>query len=246
MEKVFCQQYTIAAIHTDCFGILKPAVALHFAQEAAAGHCLLLGADWDTLSKRDLFWAVIRHSVKITRLPRKGETITVQTWPMPTTRVAYPRSVVARDEQGNELFRVISLWVLMDKNTRQMVLPEKSGVEVEGILLGDELPVPKALAPKNLTETAARQVRFTDLDLNGHMNNTRYLDWVADLMTREYFKEHTLREITLCYNQEALEGQTLQLSWHLDESGILQVDAHRTDTDDCQGKSRVFSAQLVF
>jgi acyl-ACP thioesterase len=246
MEHIFCQQYTVAPIHTDCFGLLKPATLLHFAQEAAAGHCVELGTDWDTLSTRDLFWAVIRHKVSITRLPREGETITVETWPMPTTRVAYPRSVVALDAQGKELFRVISLWVLMDKNTRQMVLPDKSDVIVEGILRGDELSVPKALAPKDLTESMLRQVRFTDLDKNGHMNNTRYLDWVADLLTREFFRAKQLREVTLCYNQEALEGQVLQLKWRLDDNGTFAVDGLGTNTDVSEGKSRIFSAQLVF
>ncbi len=246
MERIFRQQYTIAPIHTDCFGLLKPATLLHFTQEAAAGHCIQLGTDWDTLSKRDLFWAVIRHKVSITRLPREGENITVATWPMPTTRVAYPRSVVAWDEQGKELFRVISLWVLMDKNTRQMVLPDKSGVTVEGILRGDELSAPKALAPKDLAESTMRQVRFTDLDKNGHMNNTRYLDWVADLLTRDFFRDKQLREVTLCYNQEALEGQQMQLQWRLDDAGELLVDAHRVSADDLAGKTRVFSAQLIF
>jgi acyl-ACP thioesterase len=91
-----------------------------------------------------------------------------------------------------------------------------------------------------------REVRFTDLDKNGHMNNTRYLDWVADLLTREFFRDKTLREVTLCYNQEALEGQVLQLAWGLDETGTLLVDGHRTGTEILEGKTRVFSAQLQF
>ena len=33
-------------------------------------------------------------------------------------------------------------------------------------------------APNSVT----REVRFTDLDRNGHMNNCRYLQWVSDLL----------------------------------------------------------------
>ena len=246
MEPVFRQQYTIAPIHTDCFGRLKTSVALHFAQEAAGGHCRQLALDWDTLAKRNLFWAVIRHKVVFTRLPREGERITVETWPMPTTRVAYPRSTVALDESGNELFRSISLWVLMDSQTRQMVLPGKSGVLVEGALRGNELPVPKTLVPQGLNRSAVRTVCYSDLDKNGHMNNTRYLDWVADLLPSEFHREHPAREITLCYNQEALEYQQLQMDYTVDETGAFLVDAHRIDTDDSQGKTRIFSAQVIF
>ena len=81
MEPIFRQSYEISAIHVDCFGRLKPSTILYFAQEAAGGHCDILRLDWDTMAKRHLFWAVIRHRVQITRLPRLGETITVETWP---------------------------------------------------------------------------------------------------------------------------------------------------------------------
>ena len=246
MEPIFKQKYTIAAIHTDCFGYLKPSVVLHFAQEAAGGHCLQLNVDWDTLAKKNMFWALIRTKVQITRLPREGETITVETWPMPTTRVAYPRAVVALDENGNELFRSVSLWVLMDSQTREMILPGKSGVLVEGILRGTELDAPKALAPKTLAHTMQRPVRFNDLDKNGHMNNTRYLDWVTDLLPSDFYRQHKVQQIVLCYNQEALENQLLELAWQVGEDGTLLVDACRTGTDDHPGKSRVFSAMLTF
>ena len=246
MEPIFRQQYTIAPIHTDCFGLLKTSVVLHFAQEAAGGHCQLLGVDWDTLAKKNMFWALIRTKVQITRLPREGETITVETWPMPTTRVAYPRSTLALDEQGRELFRSVSLWVLMDMNTREMILPGKSGVLVEGALRGNELPAPRALAPQGLTGSSLRTVCYTDLDKNGHMNNNRYLDWVADLLPSDFYRHHAVREITVCYNQEAREQQVLRLDHMIDENGMFVVDAHREGTDEHCGKTRVFSAQLQF
>ena len=108
---IYSQKFTLTDMDVDCFGKLKLSTLLFFAQEVAGKHCIQLGADYETLSKKNLFWAVTRHRVQITRLPVRGETITVETWPMPTTRVAYPRSMVAYDAEGKELFRSISLWV---------------------------------------------------------------------------------------------------------------------------------------
>ena len=144
---IHSQTFTLTDMEVDYFGRLKLSSLLYFAQEVAGKHCILLGADYDTLARKNLFWAVTRHRVQITRLPVRGETITVETWPMPTTRVAYPRSMVAYDADGNELFRSISLWVLMNTETRAMVLPGRSGVDVEGTLLGSELTVPHSLVP---------------------------------------------------------------------------------------------------
>ena len=243
MEPVYQQTFHITDNCVDCFGRLKPSMVLFFVQEAAGQHCMNLSVDYDTLAARRMFWAVIRHRVQITRLPMRGETLRVETWPMPTTRVAYPRSVAAYDEAGRECFRCISLWVLMDLDSRAMILPGKSGVEVNGILRGTELAAPASLPPKPLQQRRSRTVCFTDLDRNGHMNNTRYLDWLYDLLPSSFHREHTPKEFTVCYLNESLEGQTLELCWDILEDGTLQVDALRqTDTK----TERVFSARVFY
>ena len=115
-----------------------------------------------------------------------------------------------------------------------------------GLLTGTELSVPHSIVPKALQNSTGRSVTYTCLDRNGHMNNTRYLDWVADLLPSAFHREHTPRELLICYASEALEAQVLNLDWELTEDGILQVDAHRESTDVSDKKHRVFSAQVLF
>ena len=243
MEPIYSQNFTISDVHVNCFGYLKTSMILYFAQEVAGKHFEKLAMDYDTMVQRGLFWAITRHRVQITRLPVRGETIRVETWPMPTTRVAYPRSVVAYDAQGNELFRAISLWVLMDLNSRNMILPGKSGIEVAGTLRGNELATPLGLPAKALTNHRSRYVNFTDLDRNAHMNNTKYLDWIYDLLGSAFHAEHTIREFTVCYLNEAREGQQLELSWDFPEAGCLMMDIHRSQEDK---QERIFAAKVLF
>ena len=243
MEPLYTQNFEITDHYVDCFGRMTPESILLMIQEVAGKHCTALSVDYDTLAKRRMFWAVTRHRVQVSRLPQLGENIRVETWPMPTTKVAYPRSVVAYDAAGNECFRAISLWVLMNLDTRSMILPGKSGISVVGSLRGLELPSPGSLALMDHTQTRQRQVCFTDLDRNGHMNNTRYLNWVSDLLPSAFHQEHEVKEFTICYHAEAREGQLLDLSWDFPQEDCLQVDARRADSD--QGE-RVFSARLLY
>ena len=243
MEPFYSQSYEVTDIAVDRYGRMKTSMILFLAQEVAGKHCNLLSVDYDTLAARQMFWAVTRHRVQITRLPLRGETIRIETWPMPTTRVAYPRSVVAYDSQGNECFRAISLWVLMDIQKRSMILPGKSGIDVVGTLRGMELDSPGGLVAKPLRNHSRRQVCFTDLDRNGHMNNTRYLDWIDDLLPSAFHEQHTSAEFTVCYLSESREGQALDISWDFLEEGILQVDAHREGEEKTE---RVFSARFRF
>ena len=243
MEPIYQQDFEIRDICVDRYGRLKPSTILYFAQEVAGQHCTELALDYDTLARRRLFWAVTRHRVQVTRLPMRGETVHIETWPMPTTRVAYPRSMVAYDTDGNERFRSISLWVLMDLDTRNMILPGKSGIVVSGTLRGTELALPNSLVPKPMTNGRSRDVCFTDLDRNGHMNNTKYMDWIDDLLPSAFHEEHPVKEFTVCYHSEAREGQNLALSWDFLDDGCLRVDAHRTGE---QRDELVFSAKMLF
>ena len=246
MTQPYRQTFQIEDIHLDCFGRVKPSVLLYFAQEVAGKHAALLGTDWDTLQAKKLFWAIIRHHIQVNRLPVAGELITLETWPMPTTRVAYPRATVAYDAEGNVLFRTVALWVLMDTENRAMVLPGKSGVTVEGILCGNELALPGSLAPANPARKMQRTVGYAELDRNLHMNNTRYLDWVDDLLSSDFHKAHPVQEIAVCYLSEAREGQTLTMGWELTRENLLVVDAYREKADLSGAQERVFSAKIQY
>ncbi len=239
MEPIYKKIFTVSELDTDRFGLLRPSQLLRYVQTAAGEHCGLLQVSWEELNQKHLFWAIIRHRLQITAWPRQGQTIHLETWPMPTTRTAFPRSVIAYDEAGNELFRTVSLWVLMDPDTRSLVLPKKSDVVVPGILRGNELALPGSMIPATLSDCRSRTVRFTDLDINGHMNNARYLDWVWDLLPSDFHRQHMPREMTLYYHAEAREGDRLDLKWSLSNEGKLLVDAGRDN-------ARIFTASVEY
>lgn len=244
MDFVYTTQYEVTKQHTDCFGRCKPSGLLRFAQEAAGEHCLLLGTDWDSMARHRCFWAVIRQRMEITRFPGEGETVTVKTWPMPTSRVAYPRATEGFDREGNSLFKVISLWVIMDMDTRTMILPGKSGIDVAGVSFGSELNIPAGLPAGNFQNSTLRTVSSSDLDRNRHMNNARYLDWLWDLKPAAFHENHPLKAVSISYMSEALEGQTLQLSW--DGEDVFRVDGSLSEADVSAGHTRIFSAEAVF
>ena len=244
MELMYTQEFRVLGSSVDRYGRLKPSMLLYYLQEVAGIHGSSLGVSFEALAARNLFWAIIRQKVQITRLPMAGETIRLETWAMPATRTYYPRSTVAYDARGRELFRAIGMWVLMDVNTRAMVLPKKSNIEVQGMLTGSELKAPGSLAPKALNNTTLRRVCYTDLDRNGHMNNTRSLEWIWDLLPSDFHKEHIPEEFTVCYHSEAREDEELRLHWQLLEDGVLLVDAFREVP--AGELLRIFTAQVKY
>lgn len=241
MDLLFKQTVTVESCDTNHNGILKLSALLHYVQEISGAHSDRLGHTWDSLAGKNLFWAVLRHRAVIHRLPKAGQTVHLQTWPMPATRSAYPRAVQAFDEQGNILFETVSLWVLMNTQTRAMVLPGKSGIDVPGILRGNEITAPGSLSPCSGENTSLWSVCADDLDINGHVNNANYMDHAERLIGQ---LPVTPKEFTVCYLAEALLGQAVTLHWCMSADGILSVDGTRPRADDQEKTERVFAVKL--
>ena len=245
MDLIYRKQYSIMDNCTDRYGRLKPSQILFFAQDAATSQCDIIGMDWESMAARGLFWVITRTNVKIHRLPKKGDTVTVETWPMANTRVAYPRAMSMYDENGQVLVQSISLWVLMDIEKRTMVLPGRSGLDFTGQDRGGELAVPGGLVPCAGSSSRFRTVAYTDLDINGHVNNTKYMDWVDDLTDSAFHKDHMPREFTVCYLSEAREGQELRQDFTYDAGNHCFQAEFRREKE--PGKyERVFAARLLY
>ena len=226
MELLFRQTCTVRPGDFNAAGKFKLSALLYYVQEVSGGHCAMLNCDWDSLAAKGMFWAVLRHRVVIHRLPEKEETITVETWPLPMTRVAYPRAV-------------------RDRQSRAMILPAKSGVEVPGTVRQLEIDPPASLAPQEHGQHCVWQVMEDDLDQNGHVNNTVYLDR-AEQLTGAFGSGNTPAEFTVCYLSEVRLGQKITLGWSGTEGDTLTFDGTRPRAEDGEKTERVFAAKLIF
>ena len=75
------------------------------------------------------------------------------------------------------------------------------------------------------------------------MNNTRYLEWISDLLPLSFHETHYLSSCKVCYLQESLPEQTLRLSWHLGKNGLLSLDGYLPESTP---EKRIFAAQIQF
>lgn len=212
MTEICSQTHVIRSEQVDVRRVLRPSALLMMLQEIALDHASLLGLGTDATLNRNLLWVVTRYHIEINRLPRYEETVTLETWPGPLRRVLFPRYFRMKDADGNVLLRASSMWVLIDGAERKMINPAASGVPVmEGLVVGDELPYnvpPRRLEPVR-TETFT--VPYSFLDLNGHMNNTRYFDVCGDMIADE-IEGKPLLSLSAEYQNEIHYRETVSVS----------------------------------
>ena len=183
--ELFSKQMTILSEQVDRTRTLKPSALLLMLQEIALDHSRALDLGSDKTLNRNLLWVVTRYYFEIERLPKYEEQITLETYPGPIRRVLFPRHFRMKDADGNVILRASSVWVLIDGEKRAMISPRQYDLPIyDGLVLEDELPINRPAEPIETTREERFSVPYSYLDLNGHMNNTKYfdacIDWIAD------------------------------------------------------------------
>jgi acyl-ACP thioesterase len=108
----------------------------------------------------------------------------------------------------------------MDQSTRRVVFPELYGVKIRGVHTGKEIPLPTAPRMPQNEESGTFTVPYSYVDLNGHMNNTRYFDLAEDLMP-DALHARKLVEVQTEYAKEAPRGAKLLLKSELQGDAYL-------------------------
>ena len=210
--KTYTQEIRIASYQTDMNARIKPSAILEIMQEMAGAHAELLNVGRSRLSPMNLAWVLTRIEVRMSRYPLSGEVITVETFPMPHRRVFFPRYFIFRDQEGKQIGCAGSMWVILDISTRKMA----NAAEIIPLLPDNsDLTAPMGM-PATVEEVDGTPLENTrtpvycELDVNGHVNNTRYLDWCCNALGIETMRSHTMKQFAVNYNQEILPGQEVR------------------------------------
>ena len=192
---------------------LRTSVLFGLMQEAAIAHTEQLGMGREKTLDRGALWIVTLQAAEIRRMPEYDEEVVLRSWPGRTMHVLFPRFCALDTARGEPLVRASALWTLIDSRTRRLVFPERLGVGIEGVSLPeDEIPLPSAPVPIPAEETRDFTVPFSYVDLNGHMNNTRYFDLAEDCIPAAA-EGRVLRAVGTEFSREARFGESFPLRW---------------------------------
>jgi medium-chain acyl-[acyl-carrier-protein] hydrolase len=144
------------------------------------------------------------------------------TYPEKREHVLFPRYYVLKSPLGKTYLEAEALWTLIDAKTRKPVNPLDYGILIRGFAFKKESEILPVVTPLVINETLNRTVLYSELDLNGHLTNTRYADWFVDAFTDEV-KDKDLSSFNILFRQEATEGEALELGIGKQESKVYLV-----------------------
>lgn len=168
-----------------------------------------LGIDHTTMKEQKIGWVVTSYELEVNQLPKVDQKIKITTSGTYYNKVFAFREFWVRDLDDNLLVKVDSIWVLMDAETRKIKRLPKELIDLYESELVKKMP--KLMRPNKIEgdeyDAKLYQVRYSDIDFNGHVNNSHYLDWMIDSLSKDFLDQHTPVHLAIRFENEVMYGQ---------------------------------------
>jgi acyl-ACP thioesterase len=206
------EKFTVRAYDCQTNGTLKIFSLMQYLQEIATLHAEELGFGISHLDKINSYWVLSNIRIEFSRLPVWKEDISIQTWPSGYSRLIATREFTGKDRNKNELFRAGSQWMILskDKNRPQNLFNLDLDMPNTGTKVISE-KIKRLESKKENTLIEQMRVPYNSIDLNGHVNNTEYVRWGIDALSKIYKPKGKYFSFQATYLSELFEGDELDL-----------------------------------
>ena len=202
---------------------IKFSALLGMMQDAASAHASKLGVGYQQLLPIHRTFMLSRLELEaLNDLPTWGQLIRIETWPRKLERLLAYRDFRIFVEDAPHPFLVASTaWLLFDTELRRPSRPHDTLLAIplhSDLALGEQAPG-KVETAKNTQIVCTRKAYQSDLDPNGHVNNTRYFDWILDALSQQLGQLPKLRKLSINFQREVPLNTEVAISLAVQNTG---------------------------
>ncbi|KAL3510669.1 hypothetical protein ACH5RR_030070 [Cinchona calisaya] len=209
---------------------------LNLLQETALNHVWMSGLLGDGfgathgMMRNNLIWVVSRMQVQVDHYPIWGEIMEIDTWVGASGKNGMRRDWLLRSRATGLVFaRATSTWVMMNHQTRRLSkMPDEVRAEISPWFI-EKQAIKEDFPEKieKLDDTAkyvnsGLKPKRSDLDMNQHVNNVKYVRWMLEAIPEKFLENHQLSGIILEYRRECGSSDVVQSLCGPNENGILE------------------------
>jgi len=237
---IWKEERLIESFEVDMFARLRPhtllGLFLNGAWNAARGSVY----GYEELSRRNLMWVLVKVQIEISRMPGWREKVILETWGKRVERLYALRDFAVATPAGERMACATTLWMVLDKNSGR---PQRLDSKTDGFpwMPGREglaTSLEKVPLLEGGRETARYRVKFSDIDVNRHVNSARYLQWLVDSESRTVQEEKQPGSIEISYLAEAVVDEEVAVFTDVDGKSPRLASIRRTSDGKelCRGR----------
>ncbi|MBE6042183.1 MAG: hypothetical protein E7220_06655 [Clostridiales bacterium] len=216
-ELIYEKKMLVRSEQVDMTRRMRVSELFRIMEEASIAHTEELGCTREKTLDKGLLWVIARQTAEIEDLPVYDEEITLRSWQGETMHVFFPRFYeVMRGDRC--IVRGRAMWTLIDEKSREIIMPEDYDISIPAKPGSEEMYLAAVIKPKWAGQPDAEEhlvTRFSQIDINGHMNNTRYFDIVDDINGAEFCCANMPRMVSANYVSELVAGEEFDLSCYV-------------------------------
>ena len=229
MKNIYAKSFNLRTSDFDCYRKISPASVLDLFQSVAGEHAALLGCGIDDLFARKLLWVLVRTKYQVISQPMMYQTVRVKTWPIAPSRIGFQREYLIEDENGAPLIKGSSDWVVIHNEQRKIVPVDNIYPQMEFLTEKNFDARLKKLPDFDIQgEGFLVCPAFSQLDMNGHVNNTEYANFALDALAPDERDE--IKTFQIDYRHEVKNGEKLNIYTQRHENTILIKGFNGSDT----------------
>ena len=218
-NKIGTYQFVAEPFHVDFNGRLTMGVLGNHLLNCAGFHASDRGFGIATLNEDNYTWVLSRLAIELDEMPYQYEKFSVQTWVENVYRLFTDRNFAVIDKEGKKIGYARSVWAMINLNTRKPAdLLALHGGSIVDYICDEPCPIEK---PSRIKVTSNQPVatltaKYSDIDINGHVNSIRYIEHILDLFPIELYQTKRIRRFEMAYVAESYFGD--ELSFFCDEA----------------------------
>jgi len=219
-------ELVVSNYESDAKNLLRPSGMLRYMQQTSAMQLVERGQSGQELYEKGMAFLLTKVNMKVHRGPTCAEKISIGTAATPPKGVRFIREFIIDCAQGQRLVSCLSLWVLVDVQNHKILRPDAYpytlGWEEPSLdeTVGD-IAIPAKFSPDAQTWHTRREIYYSHIDTNAHVNNSVYADFVCDALPHDLLSRG-LTCLTINYRKEAKRGDTLEI-----ETGACGENSYR-------------------
>ena len=219
---MYSEKFTVLSTDINSNLEIRLSALLRYMQDVATEHANRINTGHKQLLSQGKIWVVVRTDIKINRLPKVDEEFIVSTHPGEVTSFTFPRYFEVYDTHHHLLVSVSSIWVIIDYESRRIILKPFGDRKLPFDVDKDDLPLPEKIKESASIKVDERKARYSETDMNGHINNTHYFDYVLDTYNAEFFKKNRISFFSINYDKEILDGDNIELFSNKQNPEVIQ------------------------
>ena len=233
-NKIGTYEFVAEPFHVDFTGRLTMGVLGNHLLNCAGFHADERGFGIATLNENHYTWVLSRLAIELDDMPRAYQKFSVQTWVENVYRLFTDRNFAILDAEGNPIGYARSVWAMISMETRKPAdLLTLHGGGITGYVCDKECPIdrPGRIKVGEGETVGEHQVRYSDIDLNGHVNSIKYIEHILDLFPMEMFRERSVRRFEMAYVAESYYGDRLTFCHEQKSGNEYDIEVKKNGTE---------------